>query len=89
MVQCLRLRLPTQGTRVQYLAGELRSHMLQGQKTKTQNRSNIVTNSTKTLKKNDPHSKKIFLKKLVEYISEFSNHIPIYNSAWSYIQEIQ
>ena len=29
---------------------ELRSHMPQGQKTKTQNRSNLVTDSVKTLK---------------------------------------
>ena len=29
---------------------ELRSHMSQGQKTKTQNRSNLVTDSVKTLK---------------------------------------
>ena len=32
------------------LVGELRSHMPCGGKTKTKNRSNIVTNSTKTLK---------------------------------------
>ena len=32
------------------LIGELRSHMPHGQKTKTYNRSNIVTNSVKTLK---------------------------------------
>ena len=30
--------------------GELRSHMPLGQKTETQDRSNIVTGSTKTLK---------------------------------------
>ena len=37
--------------------GELRSHMPLGRKTQTQNRSNILTNSIKTLK-NGPHQKK-------------------------------
>ena len=50
VVQWFRLHLPVQGEQVQSLVGELRSHMPQGQKTKTQNRSNIVTNSIKTLK---------------------------------------
>ena len=36
---------------------ELRSYMPQGQKTKTQNRSNLVTDSIKTFK-NGPHQKK-------------------------------
>ena len=40
------------------LAGELRSHMPPGQKTKTENRNSIVTNSIKTLKM--VHIKKIF-----------------------------
>ena len=40
--------LPMQGVRA--LTGEPRSHMPQGQKTKTENRNNIVTNSIKTLK---------------------------------------
>ena len=35
---------------VQPLVGKLRSHMACGQETKTQNRSNVVTNSIKTLK---------------------------------------
>ena len=39
-----------QRVQVQALVGELRSHMPQGQKTKTENRNNIVTNSIKTLK---------------------------------------
>ena len=42
--------LPPQGMRIQSLVGEVGSHMPHGQKTKTQNRSNIVTNSTKALK---------------------------------------
>ena len=49
VVQWLRLRLPVQGVRVRSLVGELRSHMPGGQTTKTQNRSNIVTKSIKTL----------------------------------------
>ena len=51
MVQWLRLRLPKQGVQVRSLVGELRSHMPRGQKTKTKNRRNIVTNSIKTKKK--------------------------------------
>ena len=46
-VQWWRLRLPAQGCG---FVGKQRSHMLWGQKNKTQNRSNVVTNSTKTLK---------------------------------------
>ena len=61
VVQWLRLHLPVQGVQVQSLVGELRSHMPQGQKTKTSNRSNIVTNPIKTLKM--VHDKKIILEK--------------------------
>ena len=61
MVQWLRLRLPMQGVWVQSLVRELRSHMPQGQKTKTENRSNNVTNSIQTLKM--VHIKKKILKK--------------------------
>ena len=43
--QCLRLHLRIRGLRIQSLVRELRS-----KKTKTENRSNIVTNSIKTLK---------------------------------------
>ena len=64
VVQWFRLHLPVQGEQVQSLVGELRSHMPQGQKTKTQNRSNIVTNLIKTLKM--VHVKKKFLKKKLE-----------------------
>ena len=49
-VQWLRLRLPMQAVHVRSLVGELRSHMPHGQKTKTQNRSNIITHSVKALK---------------------------------------
>ena len=38
------------GVWVQSLVKELKSHILHGQKTKILNRSNIVTNSIKTLK---------------------------------------
>jgi len=50
VVQWLRLHLPMLGVRVRSLIGELRSHIPHGQETKTLNRSNIVTNSIKTLK---------------------------------------
>ena len=50
MVQWLGLQLPMQGVQVWSLVGVLRSHIPGGKKTKTYNRSNIVTNSIKTLK---------------------------------------
>ena len=50
MVQGIRLWPPKQGDLVWLLAGELRSHMPRGQKTKTYNGNNIVPNSVKTLK---------------------------------------
>ena len=62
VVQRWRSCLPTQEVQVQSLVGELRSHMPQSQKTKTWNRSNILTNLIKTVK-NDLHQK-IFLKNL-------------------------
>ena len=62
VVQWLRLRLPVQPVRVRSLVGELRSHMPQGPKTKTENRSNSVTNSVKTLKM--VHIKKNLKKKI-------------------------
>ena len=49
VVQWLRFSLPKQGVQVWFLVGELRPHMDCDQKTKN-NRSNIVTNSIKTLK---------------------------------------
>ena len=50
VVQWLRLPFPMQEVWVQSLVRELRSNMPQSQKPKTSNRSNIVTNSIKTLK---------------------------------------
>ena len=50
VVQCLGLCLSLQGVQVRSLVRELRNHMPSSQKTKTQNRSYIATNSTKTLK---------------------------------------
>ena len=44
-VQWLRFNLPVQWVWVRSLVGELRSHMPCGQKTETENRNNIVTNS--------------------------------------------
>jgi len=46
----LNLCLPMQGLQVQSLVEELRSHVPLCQKAKTENRSNIVTNSIKNLK---------------------------------------
>ena len=60
VVQWLRLHLPAHGVWVWSLLGEQRSHMHCSQKTKTENRSNIVTNSIKALKM--VHIKKIFKK---------------------------
>ena len=48
--QWLRLHFSMQGEWVPSLVGELKSYMPPGQKTKTQNRINIVTNLIKTLK---------------------------------------
>ena len=50
-----------QGVQVRSLVGELRSHVPLGQEIETENRSNIVTNSIKTLKM--IHIKKKNLKK--------------------------
>ena len=49
-VQWLWFHLPVQGVLVQSLVREPRSHKPHSQETKTQNRSNIVTSSIKTLK---------------------------------------
>ena len=50
LVQWLRLHLPVQRERFQSLVRELRSHMPCGQKPRTKNRSNIVTNPVNALK---------------------------------------
>ena len=60
-VQRLRLPLPMHGARVRSLVGELRCYMPQSQKIETQNKSNGVTNSIKTLKM--AHIKKALKKK--------------------------
>ena len=44
------LHLSVQGVQVRSLVGELRSHVPLGQEIETENRSNIVTHSIKTLK---------------------------------------
>ena len=58
----LRVRLSMHRVQVQSLVGDLRSHMLRGQK--NQNRNNAVTNSIKTKKKKkeSPYKKIIFKK---------------------------
>ena len=51
VVLWLRLHLPVQGLQVQFLVGELRSHMPSSERNQNiSNSSNIVTNSTKTFK---------------------------------------
>ena len=47
-LQWLRLHLLMQGVWVWTMVGELRSHRPHGQKTKTENRSSVATNSTET-----------------------------------------
>ena len=59
MVQGLRLYLSMQAVQVQSLLGELRSHMPRGHKTKTKDRSSIVTESIKTEKKEDKETQKV------------------------------
>ena len=49
-VQWLRLHVSTQGVQVQSQVMEIRSHMIYGYKTKTQDRSNIVKASIMPLK---------------------------------------
>ena len=61
MVRLLRLCLPIQAVQVQSPVRELRFHMSHGQNIKTPYRSNIVTNSIKTLKM--VHIKKILNKR--------------------------
>ena len=56
------LRLPMQEVWVRSLVRELRPHTPRDQKTKTQNRSNIVTDSIKTLETVHIKKKKIFKK---------------------------
>ena len=58
-----------QEVQVQSLIRELRSHMPRGQKNKTENRSNIVTNSIKTLKMIHIFKKILKEKKSICYVS--------------------
>ena len=62
-----------QGVQVWSLVGELRSHMPRGQKTKTLNRSNIVTNSIKTLKMVPTSKKKKNLKRKLAVLFHLGN----------------
>ena len=62
-VQWLKLGLPIKGVWVQSLVGELGSYVLHSQKSKTGNRSHIVTKSIKTLKM--VHIKKNLKKKKI------------------------
>ena len=59
VVQWLRLHLTMQGVWIQSLVWELKFHMPQGPKSRTQKqRNNTVTNSIKTLE-NGPHKKNL------------------------------
>ena len=73
MVQWLGLHLPMQGVWVQSLVGELRPHMPPSWRTKRENRSNIVTNSIKALKKWSTSKKKKILGKK-KHISVEAKH---------------
>ena len=64
---CLRLCLLVQRVWVQSLVGELKSHTPWGQKPELKNRSNIITNSIKTLKM--VHIKKSLKNKRIKRIS--------------------
>ena len=68
-VHWLRLHLPMQRVWVPSLVWELRSHMLCSKKNKTENRSNIVTNSIKTLKMIHIFKKILKEKKSICYVS--------------------
>ena len=57
-----------QGLQFWSLVRELDPICLKAKNQKTENGSNIVTNSIKTLKKNGPHRKKKSLKKNVENV---------------------
>ena len=85
-VQWLRLCLAMQGVRVQSLVGELRSHMPCGQNTKTWNRSNIVTNSIKTLKWSMSKRKKNLIKKEKEVRQQIPELkvLDIMNKGWGW-----
>jgi len=63
VVQWLRILLSMQERQVPSLLRKLRSHMPRGQKTKTENRSKIGTNSIKRLQKQSTSKKKKNLKK--------------------------
>ena len=61
VVQWLGFHPPLQGVHFQSLVGELESHTPCGQGIKPQNRANVVTNSTKTLKMVHIKKKSYFL----------------------------
>ena len=58
MVQWLRIRLPMQGTRVQSLVGELRSHMPRGQKSQNIEQKQYGNKFNKGFK-NGPHHRNL------------------------------
>ena len=68
VAQWLRLHLVLQGVQVWSLVREIRAHLSQGQKPKTQNRSNTVTNSRKTFKKWSTFKKKSLEKRKTKFM---------------------
>ena len=80
--QWLRLCLPLQGLWVQSLFGQQRSHVPRGQKSKTWNRNNTLTDSIKTLKivhiKNKKNRKK--KKKKNRHPTSFVLNLPFKSS---------
>ena len=78
--QWFKLRLPMLGMWVQSLVRELRCYMPLGQKIKTWNRSNIVTNSIKTFKKMVTSKKKTKKKSIT-----FAYCFIIFQSAFTFL----
>ena len=78
----------SQGVRVWSLVGELRSHMLCGQKPKKHflkiHRSNNVTNSIKTLK-NSAHQKNLKKKKVFPRSTQYSQSTTL-KKVWLYLR---
>ena len=72
VVQWVRFRFSMQGEQVWSLVRPLGYHIPHGQGTKTQNRSNVVTNSTKTLRMVHIQKKKKLTRDLAKMSFKFS-----------------
>lgn len=75
------------GVPVPSLVGELRARMSPGQKTKTQNRSNLVTNSVKTSKLVHIKLSFFFFKKKarVDKLNDINTHSTLSTDAGNYM----